>query len=41
MNCYHDLQINPKYLGTLLIMKLVLHPVRNLLRLNLNLVTKL
>jgi hypothetical protein len=39
--CYHCLQINLKRLGTLLIMIFVLHPVRNVLRLNLNLVTKL
>ena len=41
MNCYLRLQINLKRPGTLLIMKLVLHPVRNLLRLNINMVTKL
>jgi len=40
MNCCLNLQTNLKHFGTLLIMKLVLHPVRSLLRLNLNLVTK-
>jgi len=41
MNCYLHLQINLILPGTLLIIKLVLYPVRNFLRLNLNLVTKL
>jgi len=41
MNFYLHLQINLKRLGTLLITKLVQYPVKNLLRLNLNFVTKL
>jgi len=40
MNDYLHLQINLKCLGTLLKMKLVLRPVRSLLKQNLNLVKK-
>ena len=41
MNCYLPIQINLKLLRTLLIMKMVLHLIRSLFRMNLNLVTKI